>query len=88
MVTNFSDSIGIDGGLDYGGGRGEIRGVEHRSGGWNDGYYFPWCRSPFWVCSTRSLTAPGERHLPQLFNIDRDIPPPHREHFNAAENLS
>ena len=23
--------------------------------------------------STRSLTAPGERHLPQLFNIDRDI---------------
>ena len=33
-----------------------------------------WCRSPFWVCSTRSLTAPGERHLPQLFNIDRDIP--------------
>ena len=27
-----------------------------------------------WVCSTRSLTAPGERHLPQLFNIDRDIP--------------
>ena len=28
---------------------------------------------PSWVCSTRSLTAPGERHLPQLFNIDRDI---------------
>ena len=33
----------------------------------NYGYSFPWCRSPSWVCSTRSLTAPGERHLPQLF---------------------
>ena len=44
-----------------------------RAFGLNYGYSFPWCRSPSWVCSTRSLTAPGERHLPQLFNIDRDI---------------
>ncbi|MDH3475070.1 MAG: hypothetical protein OEM59_15420, partial [Rhodospirillales bacterium] len=24
--------------------------------------------------STQSLTAPGERRLPHIFNIDRDIP--------------
>ena len=38
------------------------------------GYPFAWCRSPSWVWNPRSLTAPEERDLPQLFNINRDIP--------------
>ena len=40
-------------------------------------YYFPWSRSPFWVCSTRSLTAPGGcADLPQLFpDIDHGTSP-------------
>ena len=47
-----------------------------------------------WVCSTRSLTAPGERHLPQLFNIDRDIPvasiarPDPGRAFNLCDDLA
>ena len=44
------------------------------SGCSNCGYPFAWCSSASWVCNTRTLTAPGERHLPQLFNIDQDIP--------------
>ena len=44
---------------------------------YDDGYY-----------RSRSLTAPGERHLPQLFNIDRDIPHENARHRLRNERVS
>ena len=38
----------------------------------NYGYSFPWCVLPLGFAAP-GATAPGERHLPQLFNIDRAL---------------